>query len=124
LQLLVANAFRADGRYVDGAADVVHYLLGRNPFALSWVTGAGTCSVMHPHHRPSGSDGIEAPWPGLLAGGPNLHRQDPAMRLMLRKLPPARMYVDAQASYATNEVAINWNAPLVFVLAGIQAAGR
>jgi endoglucanase len=28
------------------------------------------------------------------------------------------MYLDEQASYASNEVAINWNAPLVFVLAG------
>jgi endoglucanase len=27
------------------------------------------------------------------------------------------MYLDEQASYAGNEVAINWNAPLVFVLA-------
>jgi len=32
--------------------------------------------------------------------------------------PPARMYLDEQDSYATNEVAINWNAPLVFLLAG------
>jgi hypothetical protein len=28
------------------------------------------------------------------------------------------MYLDEQASYASNEVAINWNAPLVFLLAG------
>ncbi|MBE3098443.1 MAG: glycoside hydrolase family 9 protein, partial [Planctomycetes bacterium] len=33
-------------------------------------------------------------------------------------LPPAKMYVDDQESYASNEVAINWNAPLVFLLAG------
>ena len=31
--------------------------------------------------------------------------------------PPAKMYLDDQASYATNEIAINWNAPLVFLLA-------
>jgi endoglucanase len=30
------------------------------------------------------------------------------------------MYLDEMASYASNEVAINWNAPLVFVLAGAQ----
>lgn len=34
--------------------------------------------------------------------------------------PPAKMYLDEMASYASNEVAINWNAPLVFVLAGAQ----
>jgi hypothetical protein len=44
-------------------------------------------------------------------------RQDPAMRL-LPELPPAKMYVDDQESYASNENAINWNAPLVFLLAG------
>jgi len=33
-------------------------------------------------------------------------------------LPPAKMYLDEEASYASNEVAINWNAPLVFLLAG------
>jgi endoglucanase len=37
----------------------------------------------------------------------------------LPDLPPAKMYLDEQASYATNEVAINWNAPLVFLLAGL-----
>jgi len=33
-------------------------------------------------------------------------------------LPPAKMYLDDLGSYASNEVAINWNAPLVFLLAG------
>jgi endoglucanase len=28
------------------------------------------------------------------------------------------MYLDEEGSYASNEVAINWNAPLVFLLAG------
>jgi hypothetical protein len=30
--------------------------------------------------------------------------------------------VDVQDSYASNEVAINWNAPLVFLLAGVSSA--
>ena len=36
--------------------------------------------------------------------------------------PPALCYADDQESYASNEIAINWNAPLVFV-AGYFAAG-
>jgi hypothetical protein len=32
--------------------------------------------------------------------------------------PPARVYSDQLASYASNEVAINWQASLVFLLAG------
>ena len=32
---------------------------------------------------------------------------------------PARMYLDDQESYASNENAINWSAALVFTLAGV-----
>ena len=28
---------------------------------------------------------------------------------------PARCYVDLVASYASNEIAINWNAPLAYI---------
>jgi endoglucanase len=117
LQLLVADALEPDPRYRDAAADNLHYLLGRNTFSLSWVTQVGANPYRHPHHRPSGADRSPEPWPGLLAGGPNGRRQDPAMKA-LPDVPPAKMYLDDQESYATNEVAINWNAPLVFLLAG------
>jgi endoglucanase len=110
LQLIIANAMRPNRAYVDGAADAVHYLLGRNAYGLSFVTGTGSRSVMHPHHRPSAADGVEGPWPGLLAGGPNRNHQDPVLRAKNVD------YIDEQGSYASNEVAINWNAPLVFVL--------
>jgi endoglucanase len=116
LQLIVANALQPNARYREAAADNLHYLLGRNTFSLSWVTQVGANPFRHPHHRPSGADGNPEPWPGLLSGGPNRSRQDPAMS-KLPDLPPAKMYLDDQESYATNEIAINWNAPLVFLLA-------
>jgi endoglucanase len=118
MQLLVANALRHDPRYVQAALENLHYLLGRNTFSLSWVTQLGANPYRHPHHRPSGADGKLEPWPGLLSGGPNRGRQDPATK-KLPDLPPAKMYLDEEASYATNEVAINWNAPLVFLLVGV-----
>lgn len=117
MQLLVANALKPDARYVHAALDHLHYLLGRNTHSLSFLTQVGENACKHPHHRPSGADANEAPWPGLLAGGPNGRKQDPAMSKLPDGMPPAKMYLDEQASYATNEVAINWNAPLVFVLA-------
>ena len=120
LQLLVANAMKPEPRYVAAALDDLYYLLGRNTFSLSWVTQVGRNPFRHPHHRPSGADANPEPWPGLLAGGPNGRKQDPAMQKLPDGLPPAKMYVDDQASYATNEIAINWNAPLVFLLAGVQ----
>jgi endoglucanase len=117
MQLLVANALHPDRRFVETALDNLHYLLGRNTFSLCWVTQVGENPLHHPHHRPSVGVGLPEPWPGLLSGGPNRGRQDAAMR-KLPNGPPAKMYLDEQASYASNEVAINWNAPLVFVLAG------
>jgi endoglucanase len=122
LQLIVANALSPNARYLETAADNLHYLLGRNTFSLSWVTRVGANPFRHPHHRPSGADQNADPWPGLLAGGPNGRKQDPAMN-KLPDLPPAKMYVDDQESYASNEIAINWNAPLVFLLAS-QLPGK
>jgi endoglucanase len=116
VQLVVANIMHPDARYVAAAMDNLHYLLGRNTFSLSWVTWVGENAFQHPHHRPSGADGIAAPWPGLLSGGPNRAREDAVLKA-LPALPPAKIYVDSQNSYASNENAINWNAALVFLLA-------
>ncbi len=58
--------------------------------------------------------------PGLLAGGPDRERRDPLLRGLPRDTPPAKLYLDEEGSFASNEIAINWNAPLVFVLAGLQ----
>ena len=118
LQLLVANAFSPDEAFVNAAEDNLHYLLGRNTFSLSWVTQLGEHPFRHPHHRPSGADKNEEPWPGLLSGGPNAGRQDAVLAALPKDLPPAKVYADDQGSYASNEIAINWQAGLVFLLAG------
>ncbi len=121
LQLLMANQFEPDPLFVAAAVDNLHYVLGRNTFSLSWVTHVGENAFQHPHHRPSGADGIDAPWPGLMSGGPNRGRQDQVMqRVVSLDTPPARSYIDNMGAYACNEVAINWNAPLVFVLAALS----
>ena len=117
MQLVVADALEHKPAYLETALDNLHYLLGRNVFSLSFVTQVGAHPFRHPHHRPSGADNNAEPWPGLLSGGPNRGRQDSAMRRLPADLPPARMYLDDQAAYSANEIAINWNAPLVFLLA-------
>lgn len=120
LLLLMANHFQPDRRAVEAALGNLHYLLGRNCFGVSWVTQIGTNPFQHPHHRPSGADGIAAPWPGLLSGGPNARPGEPIGRA-LPKLPPMRMWMDDERAYSLNEVAINWNAPVVFLLAAASA---
>jgi endoglucanase len=114
LQLLVANAFRPDPRYRNAALDNLHYLLGRNAFSLSFVTRLGENPFRHPHNRLSGNP---EPWPGLLSGGPNPTREDPLARKLPADTPPAKVYLDDVGSYSTNEICINWNAALVFLLA-------
>jgi len=116
MQLLVTNAMAPDTAYAEAALDNLHYLLGRNTFSLSWVTQLGEHPFRHPHHRPSISHPNAAPWPGLLSGGPNANRQDPVLKT-LPDLPPAKVYRDDQGSYSSNEVAINWQAMLAFLLA-------
>jgi endoglucanase len=118
MYLLIANQFTPNHEFVDTARDNLHYLLGRNAFSLSWVTQLGENPFMHPHHRPSGSSKLPAPWPGLMSGGPNRGRQDAVLMALPKDTPPAKVYVDQLASYASNEICINWQAALVFLLAG------
>ena len=117
MEMLIANTLSPDPAFVETALDDLHYLLGRNTFSLSWVTQVGANPYRHPHHRPSGADKNPEPWPGLLSGGPNANRQDPVLKA-LPDLPPAKIYADDQGSWASNEIAINWQAMLVFLLAG------
>lgn len=118
MELLVANVLTPDPSFVEAAQDNLHYLLGRNTFSISWVTQVGANPYHHPHHRPSGADKNAEPWPGLLSGGPNARRQDAVLKNLPEGLPPAKVYADDQSSYASNEIAINWQAALVFLLAG------
>jgi endoglucanase len=107
MMLQLADRLAPKKVYRDAACDCLHYLFGRNTFATSYVTQLGARWPMHPHHRPSAADGLEQPWPGMLVGGPNANG----------KPLPARQWEDVQANYTVNEIAINWNAPLVFAIA-------
>lgn len=89
--------------YVEAALDAVSNLFGRNYYGRSFVTGVGFNPPRHPHHRPSMRPGNRDTWPGYLVGG---------------GWPRATDWVDVSENYRVNEVAINWNAPLVYALAG------
>ncbi|TQK11778.1 glycoside hydrolase family 9 protein [Herbaspirillum sp. SJZ107] len=122
--MMLVAAYRAEPRpaYLQAAQSALDYVLGRNGPGISFVTGFGTTSTMHPHHRPSVADGIAAPVPGWLAGGPNPGQQDKkGCQAPYPSSLPALSYLDDACSYASNEVAINWNAPLVYVAAALQS---
>jgi endoglucanase len=116
--LTYAYNISRDRKYIDGALSNLDYLLGRNATNYCFVTGIGTKSPMHPHHRPSVSDNIVEPVPGMLVGGPNPGQQDHCAYPFKE---PETSYVDSDCAYAANEIAINWNAPMVYLANAIRA---
>lgn len=122
--MLLLQAYRLsnDAGYYNAALATFDYLLGKNATTYCFVTGAGSKSPMHIHHRISNSDGIADPIPGLMAGGPNPGDvETDCGAAAYPSLLPAKAYNDASCSYTTNEVAINWNSPMVFLAGGIQS---
>ncbi|MED5619124.1 glycoside hydrolase family 9 protein [Ideonella sp. BN130291] len=121
--LVLVQGYRLtrERRMLDAAQAALDYVLGRNPLGLSMVTGIGEHSPMHPHHRPSMADGVAAPVPGFIVGGPHAGQHDAKdCPVPYASKAPALSYIDHDCSYASNEVAINWNAPLVYVSAALQ----
>ena len=102
LVLQVANKISPKPDYVNTALDIAGHLFGRNYYGRSYVTGLGHQPPLNPHDRRSGADDIKEPCPGYLVGGGH----------------SARGWNDVQKDYRTNEIAINWQAALVYVLAG------
>jgi endoglucanase len=108
--LRAAHRLEPKRAYLDTSLDALNFLFGRNSYGRSFVTGLGDRPPMHPHDRRSGGDKVEAPWPGYLVGGPH---------------PRATDWHDDQGDYRTNEIAINWNAALIYALAAaLDADGR
>ncbi len=116
--LVYAWKLTRNKQYLDAALSNMDYLLGRNATGYSFLTGIGSKPVMHPHHRPSIADGITDPVPGLLSGGPNPGRQDSCF---YAHTEPETAFSDTACSYASNEIAINWNAPLVYLANALEA---
>ncbi len=113
---LLADAVEGDERYRDAALDQVHYVLGRTPTGYSYVTGAGENPPRNTHDRIRASTGTYVP--GYLVGGPNANGGDPALDGLIEAEDPApaKCYVDERPSFASNEWAIDYSAPLVFAL--------
>ncbi len=121
--MMKAYLMSNDPSLYEAAITNFDYLLGRNATGFCYVTGFGSKPTMHPHHRPSQSDDNVKPVPGLLSGGPNYAQQDAkncGTAVYTSKLP-AMSYMDEECSYASNEIAINWNAPLVYIANAAEA---
>lgn len=122
LAIIFANAFRISGekKYLDAAIETTDYIFGKNATGYSFVTGYGSKPVMNPHFRLAASDDIPEPIPGWVAGGPNANLNDEKSDfnpngVTYSSREPAQCYMDLTESYASNEIAINWNAPLAYI---------
>ena len=103
---MLFHVHKATSAWADGltgsehSRKIIDYLLGRNRYARSFVTGMGHNPPENPHDRRSTSDNIEAPWPGALVGGKN------------------PIWLDNQGDYFKNEITINGMVCLISALAG------
>lgn len=129
--MILAYAYHHTGKrkYLEAVVETVDYLFGKNAVGYSFVTGFGDKTPRNIHHRPSGADGIIEPIPGFLVGGPNWERQDSIEKNKRYgvKYPfkeAAKSYVDLTTSFASNEVCINWNAPLIFLLGFLETSAN
>ncbi|CAN5123912.1 glycoside hydrolase family 9 protein [soil metagenome] len=119
--LIQAYKITSNKEYLDYALTNLDYLLGRNATGYSFVTGHGSKTAQNPHHRLSVSSVVEEPVPGLLIGGPNANapRQDKCPGYT--STAADEVYIDDDCSYASNEIAINWNAPLAYLASALEA---
>lgn len=119
--MALASEFTGQRRYRDEVIDAMDYLLGRNPLDRSFITGYGARPMQNPHHRfwaHSLDPNYPSPPPGVISGGPNnIAMADPVAAAMRGTCAPQTCWTDNARAFSVNEVAINWNAPLVWVSA-------
>ena len=94
---------------------------GRSRHRASYVSGYGHRPIKNPHHRfwaRQLDDRFPSVPAGVVSGGPNSAVQDPyAKSIGLAGCAPQKCFVDHIESWSTNEITINWNAPLAWVTA-------
>jgi endoglucanase len=114
ITLCLAYEIGGNRDYLDAARDQLHYVLGRNHFGKSFISGIGSESVRQVSHL----------WvqvrrrsiPGLFVGGPN--QTDPSNITPQDRGPLS--WADDSRSYGTNEFAIDYNASLFGLLAQLE----
>ena len=119
IMLSIANDLAPNPKYVEASVLSLDYLLGRNGLGQSYVSGYGSKPLLNPHHRfwaKQANSRFPGVPPGVLSGGPNSSLQDPYVKAMgIAGCPPQKCYADHGEAWSVNEVAINWNAPLVWI---------
>ncbi len=126
--VVLATAYDLSGRaeFRDGAVQAMDYIFGRNALNQSYVTGWGEHASQNQHSRIFANQAdarLPHPPAGSLAGGANAGLDDPYAAKLLRGCKPMFCYVDHIESYATNEVAVNWNSALAWMASFLDDQG-
>ncbi|MDR3011595.1 MAG: glycoside hydrolase family 9 protein [Chitinispirillales bacterium] len=141
--IIYAYKLTNDKKYLLAAAEIADYLLGKNAIGISFMTAFGSRYAANPHHRhivaakelygqspeeqrkrQTAENGADVVIPGFLVGGPNVGHQDSVHGVTYTYTLPAKSFEDVYKSYASNEVAINWNAPATFLFGAVDALMR
>ncbi|BCJ78011.1 endoglucanase [Catellatospora sp. IY07-71] len=124
--LAAAYDITGEDRFADAVAQSADYLFGRNALNMSYVTGYGEVNAHNQHSRWYAhqlNPDLPNPPKGTLAGGPNSSIQDPVAQQKLTGCVGQFCYIDHIESWSTNELTINWNAPLAWVAAFLAGQG-
>lgn len=124
LVLALAYDFTKEKKYLSHVVFSLDYLLGRNALGQSYITRYGERPLMNPHHRfwaHQANPAFPSAPPGVVSGGPNSSLQDPyAQAAGLAGCAPQKCFIDHIESWSTNEITINWNAPLMWTSAWLD----
>jgi endoglucanase len=103
---------------LNSVRESMDYLFGRNAMNMSYVTGYGSAFSKNQHSRwyaHQVDNTLPNPPAGTLAGGPNSSLVDDIAKTRLKGCWPQTCYADDIMSWGTNEMTVNWNAPLVYI---------
>ncbi|MFD0427366.1 glycoside hydrolase family 9 protein [Streptomyces zhihengii] len=105
------------------AASTTCWAATRSTSRTSPVTASATPQPASPALGPPARPEPAQPGTRLGRRRPNADIQDPVAQDKLQGCAPAMCYIDDIGSWATNEVTINWNAPLAWIASYVDDLG-
>ncbi len=125
MTFITAYLTSGEHNYLIGATDQFSYIFGKNPLDIAFMTGSGEYCCKSPCHRLSASSETGTAIPGMIVSGANTSRNDDYSRWHIeRGSPPAKCYLDNAYSSSTNEPAVHFSAPVIFISAFYDKVGR
>lgn len=122
---ITAYLISGEHNYLEGATDQFSYVFGMNPLSVAFITGERDECCKSPCHRYSSSLDNGSAIPGMIVSGANTDRSDEYSKWHIeRGTPPAKCYIDNEYSVTTNEAAVHFSAPVIFISAFYDKVGR